>query len=125
MLEQNLCLLATIKRQNSEILKSVEKFRRSKTPSITSSVDFIAENKSLSKKGLLDFPLNVVHEKSGKNYDKSDRESSFDLTTDSVEDGFTNRSYSKRKSKLLEGYSCRYQLRSGSRQGTPDSGVVH
>lgn len=122
MLEQNLCLLATIKRQNSELLKSVEKLRRSKTPSITSSVDFITED---SKKGLPGFPPSVVKKKSGKNYDRSDRESSFDLTTDSVEDGFSNRSYSKRKTRLLEGYTSRYQLRSGSRQGTPDSGVAH
>lgn len=121
MLEQNLCLLATIKRQNSELLKSMEKLRRSKTPSITTSVDFITED---SKKGLLDLP-HIINKKSDKNYDRSDRESSFDLITDSVEDGFSNRSYSKRKNRILEGYTSRYQLRSGSRQGTPDSGVAH
>jgi len=60
--------LATIKRQNSELLKSVDKLRRSKTPSITTTVDFITED---SKKGLLDLP-HIVNKKSDKIYDRSD-----------------------------------------------------
>ncbi|XP_066259687.1 uncharacterized protein [Euwallacea similis] len=116
ILEQNRSMLATIRKQNSEILKSVEQFRRSRTPSTitATSIDFIAEE----KQGLKKVKDNCVgSSKNRKIYEREHRECSFDL------EPLTH--FNKRTNGVLDTSISKYQLRSYSRQGTPDSGVVH
>lgn len=119
VLEQNLFILNTIKQQNNDILKSMGKFRGSKTPLTSStSIDFIAEQTNAIKN---DLESSIDRNRSKNSYDRDDRECSIDCGDVTV-NGFHS-SYARKK--IFECQNKKYQLRSQSRQGTPDSGVVH
>ncbi|KAL1497883.1 hypothetical protein ABEB36_008769 [Hypothenemus hampei] len=117
--KQNQLALDVIKKQNNDILKSFQDFRRSKTPSVsTASVDFITENDTLKTHN----SKMLKSRKLRNGYERLERESS----TDSAHNfnlSRLNSNYSRRNVLDLSG--PKYMLRSQSRQGTPDSGVVH
>lgn len=116
VLEQNLYILNAIKQQNDDILKSMGNFRRSKTPLTSStSIDFIAEQTNAIKN---DLESSIDRNRRKISYD---RECSIDCGDVST-NGFHS-SYARKKN--FEFQNKKYQLRSQSRQGTPDSGVVH
>ncbi|XP_050298972.1 uncharacterized protein LOC126737920 [Anthonomus grandis grandis] len=105
IMQQNLCILDSIKKQNQDILRSVEKFCKGNTPPelITSTT--------------------VDYENEQNRY-FSDLESSYNYSKKKFLKENSSESEVPKK-KLFESQSRRYHLRNHSRQGTPDSGVMH
>lgn len=119
VVQYNMTLLNTIQKQNSKILESVENIKLSTMDLTIPNVDYIKEDgyitqdttyksNSLNKNG-------NAHQFLPRYYD---RESS-------VDSGQSNAFHSNFVKKQFESQNRKYHLRSFSRHGTPDSGVVH
>lgn len=123
ILEYNVSLLSDIKKQNSKILFSLENLSNNKTTLNSSNISYISENDYCNKGSSPDPNLKKYFQSVGaeiKNiFPKNlDRESS----VDSKESNGFHSSFARRQ---LGTQTRKYNLRSVSRQGTPDSGVVH
>ncbi|KAF7265696.1 hypothetical protein GWI33_020779 [Rhynchophorus ferrugineus] len=115
----NMTLLNTIQKQNSKILESVENIKLSKIDLTKPNVDYIKEDGYISQDST--YKPNSLY-KNGNSHQFQhihyDREGS-------VDSGQSNGFHSNFVKKQFEGQNRKYNLRSFSRHGTPDSGVVH
>lgn len=125
IMQHNIYLLNTIKKQNNEILKSVESFRHNSSGKNLPNMDFVEENENHSNRNSIDSKESSSNKTTIYNcpvLNRSGREPSIDTRDFSINNGFHS---SFAKKKLYEKETRKYRLRSHSRQGTPDSGVVH
>ncbi|XP_076263711.1 uncharacterized protein LOC143198410 [Rhynchophorus ferrugineus] len=119
VVQYNMTLLNTIQKQNSKILESVENIKLSKIDLTKPNVDYIKEDGYISQDST--YKPNSLY-KNGNSHQFQhihyDREGS-------VDSGQSNGFHSNFVKKQFEGQNRKYNLRSFSRHGTPDSGVVH